>query len=573
MRFPFRTIPERKPGLVDIVVMIFILGIISLAISIASGWNREGYEFEINLNPIYLPWYSAQSIFRMCVAYILSLTFSIWYGYTASKSRLHSSIMIPLLDIMQSIPVLSFMPAFTLAMINLFPGKRLGVELASIFLIFTGQVWNLTFSYYHSISTIPRELKEVAYVFGFNKFSKFLRIDLPYSIIGLIWNSMMSVAGGWFFLMACEMFTLGDKSFRLPGIGSYIQVAAMKGSIKHVLYGIATMIITIVVLDFIVWQPLVIWSQRFKYEKINEETEIKSYIYELLGKSKLAHIIGESIYFMITKIERFSYKVGKHKKKVERTDAITVVLRVVISTVFAISVGFIISKLYIAIEAIRELSYTHYITLLKATLFSLLRVIISILIALIWTLPVGVFIGMNPQVAARLQSIVQILSSIPATAIFPIIVLIVIKLNLPIDIASISLMLLGTQWYLLFNIIAGASSIPKDLIEVYKLFEIKGFKKWKTLIIPAISPYLLTGLITASGGAWNATIVSEYINYHGKTMKTLGLGAIITESAESADFKMLFLSTATMALVVVTINTFVWKRLFKIIKTKFILEE
>ncbi|MGB9807929.1 MAG: ABC transporter permease [Thermosulfidibacteraceae bacterium] len=571
MRFQTLSIPERRINVIDLVVALFLLLFLTLIISVTSKWNKTGYYFEVNLDPVYIPWYTAQSLVRMFIAYILSIVFSIWYGYTASKSRIHSAIMIPILDILQSIPVLSFMPAVTLAMISIFPNKRIGVEIASIFLIFTGQVWNLTFSYYHSINSVPREFKEAAYIFRFNKVSKFIRIDLPYSIIGLVWNSIMSVAGGWFFLMACEMFTLGDKYFRLPGLGSYIQTAAEKGNIEYVIYGIITMVATITILDFIIWQPLTTWAQRFKMEKVVEEIESNSIVYNILGKSKIANKLGSFIYSLITFIEKMSYKFERGERKKSKA------LSLIINTLWIALIGtflfMILSKIELLLTTFGSLTKEEILLLLKSVLFSLMRVFLSITIALAWTLPIGVIIGMSKSLASKVQGIFQILASIPATAVFPLIVVIILKLNLPVDVASISLMLLGTQWYLLFNIIAGAYSIPRDLIEVADLLKLKGINRWKMLLIPGILPNLLTGLITASGGAWNATIVSEFISYEGRILKTSGLGALIAESALNANFKMLLVSTSVMAMVVASINIFIWKRLFRVVKSRFILEE
>ncbi|MGB9667407.1 MAG: ABC transporter permease [Thermosulfidibacteraceae bacterium] len=571
MRFQTLSIPERRINVIDLVVALFLLLFLTLIISVTSKWNKTGYYFEVNLDPVYIPWYTAQSLVRMFIAYILSIVFSIWYGYTASKSRIHSAIMIPILDILQSIPVLSFMPAVTLAMISIFPNKRIGVEIASIFLIFTGQVWNLTFSYYHSINSVPREFKEAAYIFRFNKVSKFIRIDLPYSIIGLVWNSIMSVAGGWFFLMACEMFTLGDKYFRLPGLGSYIQTAAEKGNIEYVIYGIITMVATITILDFIIWQPLTTWAQRFKMEKVVEEIESNSIVYNILGKSKIANKLGSFIYSLITFIEKMSYKFERGERKKSKA------LSLIINTLWIALIGtflfMILSKIELLLTTFGSLTKEEILLLLKSVLFSLMRVFLSITIALAWTLPIGVIIGMSKSLASKVQGIFQILASIPATAVFPLIVVIILKLNLPVDVASISLILLGTQWYLLFNIIAGAYSIPRDLIEVADLLKLKGINRWKMLLIPGILPNLLTGLITASGGAWNATIVSEFISYEGRILKTSGLGALIAESALNANFKMLLVSTSVMAMVVASINIFIWKRLFRVVKSRFILEE
>ena len=554
---------------IDIAVLIFIIGILSLIIYIASEWGTP-YEraLEIDLNPAKIPEYSAQSLARIFLAYMLSLVFSIWYGYTASRSKIHEKIMIPLLDILQSIPVLSFLPAVVLAMISLFPGKRIGLEIACVLLIFTGQVWNMTFSFYHSINTIPKEMREVVKLFKFNKFSKFLRLDLPFSAIGLIWNSMMSVAGGWFFLMACEMFVLEDKDFRLPGLGSYIQTASNKGNIEYVLYGLGTMIFLIILLDILIWRPLIAWSQKFRLDTVPPEEERESFILNILTGSSLLKIISRVVSSFINKIEKLSYEsfhiYGKSFiNKLSKIIGLALVLTLLSAVVWAIVK---------ASSILSSITLNDIFKILTASLYSFLRTSVAILIALAWTLPAGVYIGLNPRAAKFLQGIVQIAASIPATAVFPVILLFLIKLGGGLDIGAIFLMLLGTQWYLLFNIIAGASAIPKDLIEISRAYKIKGLKKWKALILPGIFPYLITGLITASGGAWNATIVSEYVSFGGQMMQTKGLGALISSSSAEGNFALLLLSTCMMSIIVVSINRLVWKRLFILAKTKYTLE-
>ncbi len=548
----------------------FVIGVIlTLIIYIASQWSGP-YErtFEIDLNPAKIPEYAAQSLVRIFLAYILSFAFSIWYGYTASRSKIHEKIMIPLLDILQSIPVLSFLPGVVLAMIALFPGKRIGIELACILLIFTGQVWNMTFSFYHSISTIPKEMKEVVQVFNLNKFSKFIRLDLPFSAIGLIWNSMMSVAGGWFFLMACEMFILEDKDFRLPGIGSYIQTAANEGNIEYIIYGLGTMILLIIILDLFIWRPLIVWSQKFRIETVPPEEERESFVLNLFSGSVLIKKVADLLNKAINQVEKFSYK------KFSLSDnpvinRLSKILGVISITVILIAIVWGILK---AAGLVSNIGFNDIIMILKAAFYSLIRVFVALLLALLWTLPVGVYIGLNPRAAKILQSIVQIAASVPATAVFPVILLFLIKLGGGLDIGAIFLMLLGTQWYLLFNIIAGASAIPKDLIEISRAYGIRGIRRWKTLILPGIFPYLVTGLITASGGAWNATIVSEYVSFGGEIMHTVGLGALISQSSASGNFGLLLLSTCFMSLIVVGINRLLWKRLFIMAKNKYILE-
>lgn len=553
---------------IDIVILLFIISVLSLIVYVASGWRYEMQpSIEISLDPSNIPLYSINSLIRIFFAYILSLVFSIWYGYTANRSRIHEKVMIPLLDILQSIPVLSFLPGVVLAMIAIFPHRRLGIELASILLIFTGQVWNMAFSYYNSINTIPRELIEVTKVFRLNRFTKFLRLDMPFSAIGLVWNSMMSVAGGWFFLMACEMFVLKDRDFRLPGIGSYIQTAANRGDMPHVLYGIVTMIFLIIILDILIWRPLVAWSQKFRMETVQAEDERESFVLDIIRKSPFIEKIDRLFSCITKRFEAFYERIGSNSKTPFTW------LRKTIKIV--LSIAAIIAITWAGIRAVRlffGVSAEDYLSVLTAAMFSILRTSTALFIATLWTVPLGVYIGMNPKAARILQPVVQVVASIPATAVFPVILLFLIKLGGGLAVGSIFLMLLGTQWYILFNVIAGASAIPQDLKEIARLYGLKGIRKWRVLILPGIFPYLVTGLITATGGAWNASIVSEYVTFGGETMKTRGLGSLISESTVSGNFGLLFVSTVVMALIVVCINRLVWKKMFTIAQEKYRLE-
>ncbi|BCB96237.1 ABC transporter permease [Dissulfurispira thermophila] len=554
--------------LIDAIVLIFIISILSLIIYVASGWRYEMQpSVEISLDPANIPIYSMNSLLRIFLAYILSLVFSIWYGYTANRSRLHEKVMIPLLDILQSIPVLSFLPGVVLAMIAIFPHRRLSIELASILLIFTGQVWNMAFSYYNSINTIPKELIEVTKVFRLSRFVKFFRLDLPFSAIGLVWNSMMSVAGGWFFLMACEMFVLKDRDFRLPGIGSYIQTAANHGDMMHVLYGIGTMIFLIIILDILIWRPLVAWSQKFRMETVQAEDERESFVLNVIRKSSFVEKINCLFVRITKKFEVFYDRISSNSKTPLAWLRKVIKIILFIATIVAISwAGLRAIKLFLS------LSVEAYLSVFTAAGFSILRTSAALLIATLWTVPLGVYIGMNPKAARILQPIVQVVASIPATAVFPVILLFLIKLGGGLAMGSIFLMLLGTQWYILFNVIAGASAIPQDLKETAQLYGLKGIRKWKVLILPGIFPYLVTGLITATGGAWNASIVSEYVTFGGETMKTRGLGSLISESTVSGDFGLLLVSTVVMAFIVVCVNRLAWKRMFAIAQEKYRLE-
>jgi len=569
LKIPFHIqIPDIKPrfNVIDIVVFVFIATVLYIVIFIASGWRAE-YQpsVEIDLSVWKIPLYAINSIFRIMAAYVLSFIFALWYGYTANKSKWHERIMIPLLDILQSIPVLSFLPGVVLAMIALFPNSRIGVEISSILLIFTGQVWNMAFSYYNSMNTLPKELRQVAQVYGLSRYQRFIKIELPFSAIGLIWNSMVSIAGGWFFLMACEMFVLKDRDFRLPGIGSYIQTAANHGDIERVLYGLGTMVFIIILFDILLWRPLIAWSQKFRFDTITAEDEPESFVLNLLRRSTLQKWVIARASILNRRLDKFFR--SHEGKRTDRT------WKKVVK--FFMTGTILVLLLWAAVKAIGSLvsvSGDEYLLIIKSAFFSLLRTGSAILLALLWTVPLGVLIGLNRNVAKVMQPIIQILASVPATAVFPVIILFLIKLGGGLDIGAIFLMLLGTQWYILFNVIAGASAIPNDLREAARIYDLRGIKKWKVLIIPGIFPYLITGLITATGGAWNATIVAEHVTFGGKTMVTTGLGALISEATLEGNFRLLLASTITMAIIVVGINRLLWKKAFQIAKERYRLE-
>lgn len=554
----YRAIPLRrvKISIIDVGIILFFFAFIYGIISTAKDWKEiPTYTLNISLSPRNLPLYAWFSLLRQFLAYILSLLFSISYGYIASHNKTLEPFMISLLDILQSVPVLSFMPGVILGLIAIFPHGRIGVELGSIVLIFTGQVWNMAFSVYGSMSSLPRDLKEASEIFNLTPFQKFLYVELPYSIIGLVWNSMMSVAGGWFFLMACEMFTLGERDFRLPGLGSYLQLAAIEGNTKAILLGLGTMIALIILIDQLVWRPLTAWAQKFKVELTTRGPVPTSTILIILQRSTILTKFSEKINEFIEKIT------GKFSKReqVERKVNPFPILKFILLGVFLTIIGYASTRLIFLISRVPVHMWGDIII---SDLFTLLRVSTAVVLSIAWTLPLGVSIGMNPRISVVMQPIVQILASIPATAVFPIILMWLISLKGGLSIASILLMLLGTQWYILFNVIAGAMSIPADLKEAAEIFQLKGLEKWRRLIIPAVLPYLVTGAITATGGAWNASIVSEYVHFRGKILMVRGLGALISNSADKGDLSLLAASTIMMIITVTLINRFFWRRLY-----------
>ncbi|AGK95314.1 ABC transporter permease [Clostridium pasteurianum] len=563
---------RQKFGMIDIVIFICIAMFIYLIMSPGMQGASSNVNVKISTDLNMLPYYALRSVLRMTAAYIISIIFTLVYGYIAAHNPKAEKILIPILDILQSIPVLSFLPAVVLGLIALFPNGTVGVEIASIILIFTGQAWNMTFSFYYSLKVLPRDLKEASSVLQLNKWQQFKKLELPFATIGLVWNSMMSWAGGWFFLMACEMFTLRGRNFRLKGIGSFLQTAANEGNTKALIYGIATLIIVIILLDQFIWRPVITWSDKFKVELTQSNDEPKSFVLKLLRRSYIVQVLTEKLLepfftFIGGLIDKFISNMNKNKGvKNEKAGKIIKIIIRAAAIIVAIYLGFNVIKLLSTLR-IRDLQAVP-----KAVLFSLLRVIAAQVIALIWTVPVGVAIGMNRKLANVLQPVIQIIASIPATALFPVVLGIFMSVLGGLGFASIILMLMGTQWYILFNVVAGAMAIPEDLKAATKTFGITGLKKWKTLILPGIFPYLVTGMITATGGCWNASIVSEYVNFGGHSVKTIGLGALISQATESGNFALLLMGTITMCIVVVVINNVVWKRLYTLAEERFKIE-
>ncbi len=509
------------------------------------------------------------SVLRITIAYGFSLVFTLIYGYIAAYNRKAERFMIPLLDTLQSIPVLSFLPGVMISMVTLFPTRQLGVELGSVLLIFTGQVWNMTFSFYSSLKNIPREMYEAAQVYRLSWWQRFRQLELPYAAIGLIWNSMMSVAGGWFFLMACEMFVLGNRDLRLPGLGSYLQTAANAGNTRAILAGLAVMIGVIVLLDRVVWRPVIAWAEKFKFEQVEAAEAPRSRILDLLRRSRLLSLavlksampIREALDLHFARAHASSPTPGKRV-------ASKWAVRIVAAAALA-GLAYAMVKM-LALAA--SVSWSDLRTIFLGAGATFLRVEFVLVLAALWTIPVGTVVGLHPRLSAIAQPVAQIAASVPATALFPIILLVLIRVGGGLGIGSIVLLLLGTQWYILFNVIAGATAIPTDLKEVCDVYHLKRVERWRRLFLPGIFPYLITGFVTASGGAWNASIVAEYFHFRGQTFSTTGLGAVISQATDSGNFRVLLVATLVMAIIVVTINRMLWRRLYALAATRFKLE-
>ena len=513
-----------------------------------------------------LPVYAGYSLLRIALAYVLSLIFAITYGYIAAYRPRAERFMIPLLDVLQSIPVLSFLPGVMLAMAALFPGRQIGVEMGAVLLIFTGQVWNMAFSFYASLKSIPREMREAATIYRFNWWQRFIQIELPFSTIGLVWNSMMSVAGAWFFLMACEQFS----DFRLPGLGSYLQAAADDGDTRSILLGVLTMVAVIVLIDQFVWRPVIAWAEKFKMEQVESASVPTSWVLDFLQRSRGVALFRKRAIRPLS--ERMVHYFAGHqdvRAETERESTTMLWLSRIAGSVALLAIGYAVVRVVMILTGLHSADFRQIGIGLAATF---LRVNLTLLLGALWTIPVGVAIGFSPRLARIAQPLAQIAASVPATALFPVVLLVLIRLGGGLGVGSIVLLLLGTQWYILFNVIAGAIAIPTDLKEAASVFGICGWERWRKLILPGIFPFLVTGLITASGGAWNASIVAEYFRFKGQTYSTVGVGALISAATDAKNFDLLLVSTIALAAVVVTTNRLVWRRLYRLAETRYKLE-
>jgi NitT/TauT family transport system permease protein len=555
----------------DVIMFAAAIALFYGVVTVGRGWfGPFTPSVEISRSPWALPAYAGYSLLRIAVAYALSLAFALAYGYIAAYNVRAGRFMIPLLDVLQSIPVLAFLPPVMLAMVALFPGRQLGVEFGAILLIFTGQVWNMAFSFYASLKSIPKEMHETAAIYRFSRWQRFTQMELPFSAIGLVWNSMMSVAGGWFALMVCEMFVLGPRDFRLPGLGSYLQTAASAGDTASIIWGVATMVTLIVLLDQFIWRPVIAWAEKFKVEQVESTQAPRSWILNLIQHSTGLSRIRQATVRPLSErlLLHFARKHTEEKPEAPPRPWLEWLLRA-LAALALVGIGYGVVRVTMILTGLQH-SELHQAALGLGATF--LRVNLALLLAALWTIPAGVAIGFNPRLARIAQPLAQIAASVPATALLPVILLVLIRLGGGLGITSIVVLLLGTQWYVLFNVIAGAMAIPTDLKECCSVFQVRGTERWKKLILPGIFPYLVTGMVTASGGAWNASIVAEYFHFKGQIYTTTGLGATISQATDAGDFKMLIAATIMMAATVVTVNRLVWRKLFALAETRFRLE-
>ena len=566
-------------GWVDLVVIIGVFALLRTVVMLGGDMRAQFDELHppaLSLDVALIPYYTARTVLRMFIAFGASLLFTLVWGYVAAKNPRARIVMLPIIDILQSVPVLGFLSITVTGFIALFPGSLLGVECASIFAIFTAQAWNMTFGFYHSMVTIPPDLQEAATAYQLNPWQRFFKVELPSSSIGLIWNSMMSFGGGWFFVAQSEAITVLNKNIKLPGLGSYMATAAEQGDTRAAVYAIIAMIVTIVVIDQLLWRPLVAWAEKFKMEQTGGAVGPTSWMLDLLRRSYFVERLSERTAALLSRAsQRASAAVTDTAHTLARRSPAVMkqVVRIGGWGLVMLAAGWVaLDAVGIGREIHTELSWGEMAHIVWLGVLTLLRVaVMTIFATLVWT-PIGVWIGLRPHVARIAQPLAQIAASFPVNMTFPFIVAFFIAAGIPMNFGSILLMALGTQWYILFNVIAGTMAIPTDMLEAGRTFGLRRMQWWRKLIIPAIFPFWVTGAVTATGGAWNASIVAEVASWGKDKLVADGLGAYIAQVTEKGDQPAIYFSIAVMALFVVVINRLLWRRLYDLAERRFRLD-
>jgi len=569
--FPSReTLDRLRFRPLDVGVGLFVVLLIYVIVRVAAGAGAPVFSSRtIDLAPSNLPYYAARSLLRMFIALFFSYSFSLGYAYIAARSRRARRVMIPALDILQSVPVLGFLAVTVTFFTALFPGSELGLECAAIFAVFTSQAWNITFSFYHSLVSQGSEFNEASKLMGLSRWKRFWTVDVPSGAIGLVWNGMMSFGGSWFFLTASELITVNRHKYALPGIGSYVGVAVNEGKLSNVVYGIITMITLILVVNFFFWRPLVAYVDKFRIEQSDSGLKAKSLVLNILRRSGWPVAIGRGKRALAEPVNRFMVAVtGIDDESLETHAARRRAGDLAFAVVVVVALGYGLYSM-LAFVATGSQGLAVFGTAFGDGFLTFLRVVVVVVAATLIWVPIGVWIGFNPRVAQFMQPIVQVLASFPANFIFPFAIVIFLDLGISLNFGAIVLMALGTQWYVLFNVIAGASAVPSDLKEAMDNLGVHGLDRWRRLIVPGIFPAYVTGAITAAGGAWNATIVAEIVYYNHKTYEAKGLGSFI--AVNTLHLPELFAGLLVMALYVTAINALLWRRLYKLAETKYAL--
>ncbi|MET9486910.1 ABC transporter permease subunit [Nocardia sp. NPDC006630] len=570
--YPSRGAPARprsRPA--DIAVFAGAAVLIWLIVRVSAGMNvpfdENAGTATVSTDAAELPYYAGRSLLRMFAALGLSIVFTFAFATAAARLRRARVVLLPLLDILQSVPILGFLSVTVTAFIALFPGSSLGLECASIFAIFTSQAWNMTFAFYHSLISQPRELDEAARNLRLSRWQRFWRVDVPGGMVPLVWNAMMSFGGGWFFLVASEAISVGNHTYTLPGIGSYVATATDHGDTGKVLIAIGVMIAMVIGVNVLFWRPLTAWAERFRYEESEAAEAPRSLTLDLLRRSEIPQLLGRILGPLVTPIDRAMrvFGLAEHPLHVPagRRRAGDIVAGVAILGVIGWGCYRIITYIH-ATVGFGEVAHAFWLGAV-----TLLRVIVLVIAATLIWVPIGVWIGLNPRVSRFAQPIVQVLASFPANFLFPLVTAVLVATGASLNWAGALLMALGAQWYILFNVIAGASTVPNDLREAAATLRLPRILWWRKLILPAVFPSYVTGAITAAGGAWNASIVAEVVAYHGTTLTAVGLGAYIKDATATGDWPRILVGVVVMSVYVVGINRLFWRRLYALAERRY----
>jgi len=572
LRFPPALAPPglRRLGPADVVILCLLGGVIAAVVAFAREFEAPFLQaVQIDLRPAALPRYTLYSLSRGVSALLISYLFALGFGYAAAKSRPAELLLLPLLDILQSIPVLGFLPGLVLGLVSLFPTRNVGLELAAILMIFTAQAWNLALSFYHSLKGIPGPLRDACKIAGWRPRRTFWELEVPAAAQGLVWNGMLSMAGGWFFLMVNEAFRLGDRDYRLPGVGSYMSVALDQGNVTAMGLAIGAMVAMIVCVDQLLWRPLVVWVEKFRLDETAGTSRASSWVLDFLRRARLPRRAAA--------LQRRAYRTARRAARpFERPfrAAGPVILRgprfafehpiarkAALGLLGAVVVAAAAAGGWQLWRLLAQLAWRDWGELLSAAALTFVRVMGAVLVSTAWAVPAGVLIGRSPRVAQALQPVIQVVASFPAPMLFPLVILLFERIGIGLGLGAVALMVLAGQWYILFNVISAVAAIPSQLKEAVTAFRLPALARWRSLYLPAAMPALVTGWVTAAGGAWNGSIVAEYIEAGGKLRVTRGLGSLISEATAHANFPLLAGGIALMSLLVVGWNRVVWRSL------------
>lgn len=557
----------------DALALFIVFAIITLF-----GWNAAqmatpyhiGQSQAVSLDPRFLPFYAARTVVRMLIAMCISLLFTFIFGTWAAKSKRAGRFIIPIIDILQSVPILGYLSVVSVFFIGLFPGSLLGPECAAIFVIFTSQAWNMALGFYQTVRSVPPEVIEASRMFHLSTWQRFWRIDVPYSLPVLLWNMMASMSAGWFFVVASEAISVANQAILLPGIGSYIALAIDAADLRAISLAVLTMFIVIVIYDQLLFRPLIAWAEKFKPAQTVRDVERESWVIDLFRRTRLMRSIGYR--FTILFDAFVNHALFRQKKQVMQKIRIQDDRPIRIIWYGLVLLSACTSLYYVLHFMLYQTSLHEVLLVLGLGIITGFRVfLLIVLCSMIW-IPIGVWVGLKPRLAEIMQPVAQILSAFPANLFYPFIVLFIVHYELNPDIWLTPLMILGSQWYILFNVIAGASSIPKDLIQATDNFAVTGQLRWKRLLLPAIFPFYVTGAIAAAGGAWNASIVAEVVTWGHQRLVATGLGAYIADNTLQGNFQRVALGVGMMCLLVLIVNRLIWRPLYVYAENRFVLE-